>query len=85
MKKFDRNAYLAFPCLLLIDLLVAVAGSQAGSSIDGNGLDDDQVFLRETRMVWFLANRPGINSETISSRQATEMRLCADRMAPAAR
>lgn len=35
MKKSDRNAYLAFPVLILIGLLVAVAGSQGGSSIGG--------------------------------------------------
>ena len=35
MKKSDRNALLAFPVLILIGLLVAVAGSQGGSSIVG--------------------------------------------------
>ena len=35
MKKSDRNALIAFPVLILIGLLVAVAGSQGGSSIGG--------------------------------------------------
>lgn len=35
MKKSDRNALLTFPGLILIGLLVAVAGSQGGSSIGG--------------------------------------------------
>jgi steroid 5-alpha reductase family enzyme len=35
MKKSDRNALIAFPVLIMIGLLVAVAGSQGGSSIGG--------------------------------------------------
>src|SRR5512133_1612404 len=35
MKQSDRNALIAFPVLILIGLLVAVAGSQGGSSIGG--------------------------------------------------
>jgi steroid 5-alpha reductase family enzyme len=35
MKKSDRNAFLAFPVLIIIGLLVAVAGSQGSSSIGG--------------------------------------------------
>ena len=35
MKKSDRNALIAFPVLIIIGLLVAVAGSQGGSSIGG--------------------------------------------------
>ena len=35
MKKSDRNALLAFPVLILIGFLVAVAGSQGGSTISG--------------------------------------------------
>ena len=35
MKKSDRNALIAFPALILIGVLVALAGSQGGSSIGG--------------------------------------------------
>jgi steroid 5-alpha reductase family enzyme len=35
MKKSDRNALIAFPVLILIGALVALAGSQGGSSIGG--------------------------------------------------
>jgi len=35
MKKNDRNAFLVFPILIIIGLLVAVAGSQGGSTIGG--------------------------------------------------
>jgi steroid 5-alpha reductase family enzyme len=35
MKKTDRNAFITFPVLIIIGLLVAVAGSQGGSSIYG--------------------------------------------------
>lgn len=35
MKKSDRNALLAFPALIIIGLLVAVAGSQGGNTIGG--------------------------------------------------
>lgn len=35
MKKNDRNAFLVFPILIIIGLLVAAAGSQGGSTIGG--------------------------------------------------
>src|SRR4030042_6193864 len=35
MKKTDRNSIIFFPILILIGLLVALAGSQGGSSILG--------------------------------------------------
>lgn len=35
MKKSDRNALLAFPIIIIIGLLIAVAGSQGGSTIGG--------------------------------------------------
>lgn len=35
MKKTDRNALIAFPILILIGVLVALAGSQGGSTISG--------------------------------------------------
>ena len=35
MKKSQRNALIAFPVLIILGILVAVAGSQGGSSIGG--------------------------------------------------
>lgn len=35
MSKSDRNAYLVFPVLILIGVLVAAAGSQGGSTVGG--------------------------------------------------
>jgi steroid 5-alpha reductase family enzyme len=35
MKKIDRNALVAFPILIIVGLLVALAGSQGGSSFAG--------------------------------------------------
>jgi steroid 5-alpha reductase family enzyme len=35
MKTTDRNAFIAFPVLILIGLLVALAGSQGGASVAG--------------------------------------------------
>ncbi|HZY43577.1 MAG TPA: DUF1295 domain-containing protein, partial [Anaerolineae bacterium] len=35
MKKADRNALITFPILILIGLLVALAGSQGGSTVAG--------------------------------------------------
>jgi steroid 5-alpha reductase family enzyme len=48
MKKSDRNALITFPVLIIIGFLVAVAGSQGGSSIGGIpvfGLSVGVVFL----------------------------------------
>lgn len=35
MKTTDRNALIAFPILIIIGILVALAGSQGGASIAG--------------------------------------------------
>ena len=35
MKKTDRNALIAFPVLVIIGVLVALAGGQGGSSLFG--------------------------------------------------
>ena len=35
MKTTDRNALIAFPILILIGILVALAGSQGGASVAG--------------------------------------------------
>jgi steroid 5-alpha reductase family enzyme len=48
MKKSDRNALIVFPVLIIIGLLLAIAGSQGGSSIAGIpvfGLSVGLVFL----------------------------------------
>ena len=38
-----------------------------GIGLDGQTLDDDQDYLREMRLAWTLANRPGAASPTISA------------------
>jgi steroid 5-alpha reductase family enzyme len=35
MKKTDRNAFIAFPAVVIVGVLVALAGSQGGSSVAG--------------------------------------------------
>jgi len=52
---------------------LAAAGLNIGLGLDGHGLDDDQDFLRETRLAWFLSNRPGMNCEMLSARQVAVM------------
>lgn len=49
------------------------AGLDIGIGLDGHGLDDDQDYLREMRMAWFLSNRPGVQSETLSARDVGRM------------
>ncbi len=44
-----------------------------GIGLDGQTLDDDQDYLREMRLAWTLANRPGANSPTISAAQIFDM------------
>ena len=41
------------------------AGIALGVGLDGYALDDDQDYLRELRLAWTLANRPGATSPTV--------------------
>ncbi|HLH71669.1 MAG TPA: amidohydrolase family protein, partial [Chloroflexota bacterium] len=41
------------------------AGISLGIGLDGHTLDDDQDYLRELRLAWTLANRPGAESATV--------------------
>jgi 5-methylthioadenosine/S-adenosylhomocysteine deaminase len=43
------------------------AGITLGIGLDGYALDDDQDYLRELRLAWTLANRPGATSPTVSA------------------
>ncbi|HAJ37402.1 MAG TPA: amidohydrolase [Chloroflexi bacterium] len=49
----------------LPDLLAA--GIEVGVGLDGYALDDDQDYLRELRLAWTLANRPGATSPTVAA------------------
>ena len=44
-----------------------------GIGLDGQTLDDDQDYLREMRLAWTLANRPGASSPTISAAHIFDM------------
>jgi cytosine/adenosine deaminase-related metal-dependent hydrolase len=44
------------------------AGVTLGIGLDGHALDEDQDYLRELRLAWTLANRPGADAPTISAR-----------------
>ena len=44
------------------------AGVTLGVGLDGHSLDEDQDYLRELRLAWTLANRPGAGSDTIAAR-----------------
>ena len=44
-------------------------GIALGIGLDGQTLDDDQDYLRELRLAWTLANRPGATTPTISAAQ----------------
>jgi cytosine/adenosine deaminase-related metal-dependent hydrolase len=44
-----------------------------GIGLDGQTLDDDQDYLREMRLAWTLANRPGATASTISAAQIFHM------------
>jgi cytosine/adenosine deaminase-related metal-dependent hydrolase len=48
-------------------------GIKLGIGLDGQTLDDDQDYLREMRLAWTLANRPGASSPTISAAQIFDM------------
>jgi cytosine/adenosine deaminase-related metal-dependent hydrolase len=43
------------------------AGVRLGVGLDGQTLDDDQDMLRELRLAWTLANRPGASAPTIGA------------------
>ncbi len=43
------------------------AGIRVGVGLDGHSLDEDQDYLRELRLAWTLANRPGAASPTLSA------------------
>lgn len=49
------------------------AGVEVGIGLDGQALDDDQDYLRELRLAWTLANRPGAASPTVASSQVLGM------------
>jgi cytosine/adenosine deaminase-related metal-dependent hydrolase len=55
----------------LADLLAA--GVTLGIGLDGQTLDDDQDHLREMRLAWTLANRPGASSPTVNAAQVLHM------------
>ena len=44
-----------------------------GIGLDGQTLDDDQDYLREMRLAWTLANRPGAGSPTVEAAQIFDM------------
>ncbi|MCX6045462.1 MAG: amidohydrolase family protein [Chloroflexi bacterium] len=48
-------------------------GIHVGVGLDGQALDDDQDYLRELRLAWTLANRPGADSPTISADLVLQM------------
>ncbi len=62
MKKSNRNAFIAFPVLIIIGLLFAVAGSQGGSSIGGIPLFALSVGL--TFLIQWLAFIPAYRQQT---------------------
>ena len=43
------------------------AGIEVGVGLDGYALDDDQDYLRELRLAWTLANRPGAASPVVAA------------------
>jgi 5-methylthioadenosine/S-adenosylhomocysteine deaminase len=49
------------------------SGIQVGVGLDGQALDDDQDYLRELRLAWTLANRPGASSQTVSAAEVLHM------------
>jgi cytosine/adenosine deaminase-related metal-dependent hydrolase len=48
---------------------MVASGIRLGIGLDGQALDDDQDYLRELRLAWTLANRPGAGSPTLAARQ----------------
>ena len=49
------------------------AGIQVGVGLDGQALDDDQDYLRELRLAWTLANRPGAEARTVTASEVLHM------------
>jgi cytosine/adenosine deaminase-related metal-dependent hydrolase len=49
------------------------AGVRVGVGLDGQALDDDQDILRELRLAWTLANRPGASSRRVDAERIWEM------------
>lgn len=49
------------------------AGVKVGIGLDGQALDDDQDFLRETRLAWTIGNRSGMAAADISAAKAWRM------------
>jgi cytosine/adenosine deaminase-related metal-dependent hydrolase len=51
------------------------AGLALGVGLDGCALDDDQDYLRELRLAWTLANRPGAGSPSITAADTLHLGL----------
>lgn len=49
------------------------AGLPIGIGLDGYALDDDQDYLREMRLAWTLANRPGASAPTLAPEDILHM------------
>jgi cytosine/adenosine deaminase-related metal-dependent hydrolase len=49
------------------------AGVPVGVGLDGQALDDDQDYLRELRLAWTLANRPGASARTVTANEVFQM------------
>ena len=49
------------------------AGVLVGVGLDGQALDDDQDYLRELRLAWTLANRPGASARTVTASEVWQM------------
>jgi cytosine/adenosine deaminase-related metal-dependent hydrolase len=49
------------------------AGVLVGVGLDGQALDDDQDYLRELRLAWTLANRPGASARTVTAPDVWQM------------
>jgi cytosine/adenosine deaminase-related metal-dependent hydrolase len=52
---------------------IARSGIALGIGSDGLSLDNDDDFLRELRLAWTLANRPGAESPTVAARDIWHM------------
>lgn len=48
-------------------------GIKVGVGLDGQALDDDQDYLRELRLAWTLANRPGADAQTVTAAEVLQM------------
>jgi cytosine/adenosine deaminase-related metal-dependent hydrolase len=49
------------------------AGVSVGVGLDGQALDDDQDYLRELRLAWTLANRPGATARPVTAAEIWQM------------